>query len=82
MPDDAIFHKAVDEERVILTFDLDFSEIIALSGGREISVVVPTNTTCCVSSAGYCIGHRFAPCTSSVEPGKKSRHSCRSAWFV
>ena len=40
MPNGEIFAKAVKEGRVILTFDLDFGEIAALSGGRKASVVV------------------------------------------
>jgi predicted nuclease of predicted toxin-antitoxin system len=34
------FAKALNENRVILTFDLDFAEIAALSGGRTGSVVI------------------------------------------
>ncbi len=40
MPNGAIFEKAASEERIILTFDLDFGEIVALSGGRRVSVVL------------------------------------------
>ena len=40
MSDNAIFEKADIEQRIILTFDLDFGEIIALSGGRMVSVVL------------------------------------------
>ena len=40
MPNGQIFTKAIDENRVILTFDLDFGEIAALAGGRIASVVV------------------------------------------
>ncbi|HEX9665467.1 MAG TPA: DUF5615 family PIN-like protein [Thermodesulfobacteriota bacterium] len=36
----AIFEKAYAESRVILTFDLDFGEIIALSGGKPVSVIL------------------------------------------
>ncbi|MBV6342361.1 DUF5615 family PIN-like protein, partial [Candidatus Magnetobacterium casense] len=35
-----IFDKAYAENRIVLTFDLDFGEIIALSGGRTISVII------------------------------------------
>ena len=35
-----IFLKAVDEQRVILTWDLDFTEIVALSATRLVSAVV------------------------------------------
>ena len=40
LPDSEIFEKAGEEHRVILTFDLDFGEIVALSGKRSISVIV------------------------------------------
>lgn len=40
LPDSEIFKKAGEEHRVILTFDLDFGEIVALSGNRSISVIV------------------------------------------
>jgi len=33
MPDSEIFGRAAQENRVVLTFDLDFGEILALSGG-------------------------------------------------
>ena len=38
--DEDIFKKATSEQRIILTFDLDFGEIIALSGGRMVSVIL------------------------------------------
>lgn len=40
MPNGAIFAKAISERRVILTFDLDFGEIAALSKGGKASVVL------------------------------------------
>ena len=40
LPNGEIFVKAAAERRVILTFDLDFAEIVALSGGRLVSVVL------------------------------------------
>ena len=40
LPDSNIFDKAFSERRVILTFDLDFGEIAALSGGRIVSVIL------------------------------------------
>jgi len=38
--DEDIFKKATSEQRIILTFDLDFGEIIALSGGKMVSVIL------------------------------------------
>jgi predicted nuclease of predicted toxin-antitoxin system len=40
LPDSDIFDKAFSEGRVILTFDLDFGEIAAWSGGRIVSVIL------------------------------------------
>ncbi|MDP2896803.1 MAG: DUF5615 family PIN-like protein [bacterium] len=40
LPNGEIFDKGIAERRVILTFDLDFGEIAALSGGGKASVVV------------------------------------------
>jgi len=40
LPDEEVFEKAASEKRVILTFDLDFGEIIALSGGNLVSVIL------------------------------------------
>lgn len=40
LPDPEIFEKAVAEDRIILTVDLDFTEIAALSRGSLTSVVV------------------------------------------
>ncbi len=40
LPDEEIFQKAVAENRVLLTFDLDFSEIVALSGNENVGIVV------------------------------------------
>lgn len=40
LPDDEIFQKTIAEGRILLTFDLDFSEIVALSGNQQVGVVV------------------------------------------
>jgi predicted nuclease of predicted toxin-antitoxin system len=40
LPNGQIFAKAIAENRVVLTFDLDFGEIAALAGDRISSVVV------------------------------------------
>ena len=40
MPNGEIFKKAVAETRIILTFDLDFGEIVALSKGHRASVIL------------------------------------------
>ena len=40
LPNGGIFTKAADEQRIILTWDLDFTEIVALSATRLVSAVV------------------------------------------
>lgn len=40
IPNGEIFTRAIHEGRIILTFDLDFGEILALSKGRKASVVL------------------------------------------
>jgi predicted nuclease of predicted toxin-antitoxin system len=40
LPNGEIFQKAVRENRVVLTFDLDFGEIVALSKGKRTGVIL------------------------------------------
>jgi len=40
MPNGEIFNKAISEGRIVLTFDLDFADIAALTGGRKASVIL------------------------------------------
>ena len=40
IPDVEIFRRAVAEDRCVLTFDLDFGEIAALTGGSKGSVIL------------------------------------------
>jgi len=40
MPNGEIFDKAIAEARIVVTFDLDFGEIVALSKGRKTGVVL------------------------------------------
>ena len=44
-PNGEIFDKAATEGRIVLTFDLDFGEIVALSGGQRASVILFGCTT-------------------------------------
>ncbi len=41
MSDEDVFAKAISEDRVVITFDLDFGEIVAISGGQKASVMCP-----------------------------------------
>jgi predicted nuclease of predicted toxin-antitoxin system len=40
LPNGEIFQKALREGRIVLTFDLDFGEIVAASGARSVSVIL------------------------------------------
>lgn len=40
LPNGGIFTKAANEQRIILTWDLDFTEIVALSGTQLVSAVI------------------------------------------
>ena len=40
MPNGEIFAKAILEDRIIITFDLDFGKIVALSKGKRASVIL------------------------------------------
>lgn len=40
MPNGEIFEKAIREDRIVITFDLDFGEIAALAAGRRTSVIL------------------------------------------
>lgn len=40
LPDLEIFEKAISENRILLTFDLDFGEVVALSGARSPGTVI------------------------------------------
>ena len=40
LPNGEIFEKAVREHRIVLTFDLDFGEIVALSKGKRAGVIL------------------------------------------
>jgi predicted nuclease of predicted toxin-antitoxin system len=40
LADSAIFEKAVTEKRILLTFDLDFGELVILSAGHPVGTVL------------------------------------------
>jgi predicted nuclease of predicted toxin-antitoxin system len=40
LPNGDIFQKAGREQRIVMTFDLDFGEILAASGGQIVSVIL------------------------------------------
>ena len=63
LPNGEIFNKAIAESRVIVTFDLDFGEIVALSKGRRTGVILfrlrnifRPSTTFDVRQMSRCVG--------------------------
>ena len=40
IPNGEIFTKAISENRIIITFDLDFGEIVALSKREKVSIIL------------------------------------------
>ena len=40
LSDEQVFGKAISENRILLTFDLDFGEIAARSRGERVSVII------------------------------------------
>ena len=40
MPNGEIFEKSIRENRVVITFDLDFAEIAALTKGKKASIIL------------------------------------------
>jgi predicted nuclease of predicted toxin-antitoxin system len=40
LPNGDIFQLAQQEKRIVITFDLDFGEILAMSGGNLVSVIL------------------------------------------
>jgi len=69
LPDDKIFAKAKREGRVVLTFDLDFSDILAFSGSRTASVVLfrlrNTRSPFVIQRLHVVLGH----CIEALEQG-------------
>ena len=52
LPDNVILKKALEEGRIVITFDLDFGDLLATGGGRLPSVIIfrlhnqtPSNVT-------------------------------------
>ncbi len=82
MPNGKIFEKAIAENRVVLTFDLDFGEIAALSRGQKGSVIVfrlhNTRTAHVIDRLAAALDH----CKSALETGaivvvEEQRHRIR-----
>jgi len=87
LPNGEIFRKAVAEQRIVLTFDLDFGEIVALSEGRLTSVILfrlrNTRTPRVIERLSQVLAH----CAREAEQGavivvEDSRHRVRRLPFL
>ena len=68
-PNGEILAKAVAEDHVILTFDLDLGEIAALAGGRKASVVLFRLHNTRTSHVIARLAAVLASCTSAFQEG-------------
>ena len=82
LPNGEIFAKAVAEGRAILTFDLDFGEIVALSRGQRVGVILfrLNNTTTPFLNrrlAAVLADAEVALCDGAIVVVEDSRHRVR-----
>jgi predicted nuclease of predicted toxin-antitoxin system len=83
LPNGEIFTKAISENRVILTFDLDFGEIAALARGRRASVIVFRLHNTRTAHVLERLASVLPDCSDSLQQGavvvvEESRHRVRS----
>jgi predicted nuclease of predicted toxin-antitoxin system len=82
LPNGAIFDKGIAESRVIVTFDLDFGEIVALSKGRKTGVVLFRLRNTRVSFVIQRLSEVIAECSDALARGavvivEETRHRVR-----
>ena len=82
LPNGAIFEKGIAESRVIVTFDLDFGEIVALSKGRKTGVVLFRLRNTRVSFVIQRLSEVIAECSDALARGavvivEETRHRVR-----
>jgi predicted nuclease of predicted toxin-antitoxin system len=82
IPDGEIFVKAISENRVIVTFDLDFGEIVAFSQGQKASVILFRLHNTRTSHLIQRLATVLADATEALEQGavvvvEESRHRIR-----
>jgi predicted nuclease of predicted toxin-antitoxin system len=70
LPNGAIFDKGIAESRVIVTFDLDFGEIVALSKGRKTGVVLFRLRNTRVSFVIQRLSEVIAECSDALARGR------------
>ena len=76
LPNGSIFAKAAAERRIILTWDLDFTEIVALSGTHVVSAVVFR----LLNTRSENVIRRLAPSTAPGEAG--SPRASRKSYYA
>ena len=69
LPNGDIFEKAIAESRVIVTFDLDFGEIVALSKGRKTGVILFRLRNSGVSFVIQRLGNVISECADALARG-------------
>ena len=69
LPNGDIFEKAIAESRVIVTFDLDFGEIVALSKGRKAGVILFRLRNTRVSFVIERLGNVISECADALARG-------------
>jgi predicted nuclease of predicted toxin-antitoxin system len=69
LPNGDIFEKAIAESRVIVTFDLDFGEIVALSKGRKTGVILFRLRNTRVSFVIQRLGNVISECAEALARG-------------
>lgn len=82
MPNGGIFEKAIAESRVVVTFDLDFGEIIALSKGRKTGIILFRLRNTRTSHAIQRLSNIISECTDALARGaiiivEETRHRIR-----
>ena len=82
MPNGGIFEKAITESRVVVTFDLDFSEIVALSSGRKAGVILFRLRNTRTSFVIQRLSDVISECTDALAKGaivivEETRHRVR-----
>ena len=82
LPNGAIFDKGIAESRMIVTFDLDFGEIVALSKGRKTGVVLFRLRNTRVSFVIQRLSEVIAECSDALARGavvivEETRHRVR-----
>lgn len=82
LPNGGIFAKAIIEARVVVTFDLDFGEIVALTKGQKTGVILCRLRNSRTSFVMQRLGDVIPECTDALTRGaiviiEEARHRVR-----